>query len=79
MLYIQRKKQLQNNNTVSFKGLAELSDTKDIKEYDLPNILHVNFDTRPGIVKTAVSCNFIFENQEKNNKGIVDAMQSSLV
>lgn len=70
---------VQNGAAISFKGLAELTDRKDIKEYDLPNNLHVIFDTRPGIVKTAVSCNFVFENQEKNNKGIIDAMQASLV
>lgn len=74
-----QKEPLQKNTAVSFKGLAELTDTKDIKEYDLPNNLHVIFDTRPGIVKTAVSCNFVFENQQKNNKGIIDALQSSLV
>lgn len=74
-----QKEPVKRNTAVSFKGLAELSDTKDIKEYDLPNNLHVIFDTRPGIVKTAISCNFAFENQQKNNKGIIDAMQSSLV
>lgn len=64
---------------VSFKGLAELKDTKNIKEYDLPNNLHVIFDTRPGIVKTSVSCHFSFEDKDRNNGGIIDAMQSSLV
>lgn len=74
-----QKETVKNNTAVSFKGLAELSDTKDIKEYDLPNNLHVIFDTRPGIVKTAVSCNFLFENRQKNNKGIIDALQSAIV
>lgn len=74
-----QKDTVQNSAAVSFKGLSELLDTKDIKEYDLPNNLHVIFDTRPGIVKTAVSCNFIFEDKQKNIKGIIDAMQSSLI
>lgn len=64
---------------ISFKGLAELADTKDIKEYDLPNNLHVIFDSRPGIVKTAISCQFLYEGKQKNNQGIIDAMQWSLV
>lgn len=66
-------------NEVSFKGLAELSNTNDIKEYDLPNNLHVIFDTRPGIVKTAISCKFFYEDKQKNNNGIIDAMQSSMI
>lgn len=70
---------VRKNAEISFKGLAELQDTKDIKEYDLPNNLHLVIDSRPGIVKTAVSCQFLFENRQENNKGILDAMQTSLV
>lgn len=66
-------------NRIFFKGLAELKNEKDIKEYDLPNNLHVVIDSRPGIVKTAVSCQFLFEDRQKNNSGIIDAMQSSLI
>lgn len=67
---------LKKNAEISFKGRSELIDTKDIKEYDLPNNLHVIFDTRPGIIKTAVSCDFLFQNNL--NKGLIDAIQSSL-
>jgi len=73
------KDAVQKNTEVSFKGLAELRETKDIKEYDLPNNLHVIFDSRPGIVKTAISCQFLCEEKQKNNNGIIDAMHSSLV
>jgi len=73
------KNLVQKNAEVSFKGLAELNDPKDIKEYDLPNNLHVIIDSRAGIVKTAISCQFTFEEKQKNNNGIIDAMQSSLV
>lgn len=73
------KEAVRKNTEISFKGLTESTDAKDIKEYDLPNNLHVIIDSRPGIVKTAVSCNFLFEDKRKNNKGIIDVMQSSLV
>lgn len=66
-------------NKISFKGLSKLENEKDIKEYDLPNNLHVVVDSRPGIVKTAVSCQFLFEDKHKNNSGMIDAMQSSLI
>lgn len=66
-------------NKVLFKGRAELTNNKDIQEYDLPNNVHLIFDTRPGIIKTTVSCQILFENKKKNNNGIIDAMQSSLV
>lgn len=66
-------------NKISFKGLTKLENEKDIKEYDLPNNLHVVVDSRPGIVKTAVSCQFLFEDKQKNNSGMIDAMQSSLI
>lgn len=66
-------------NKISFKGLSKLENENDIKEYDLPNNLHVVVDSRPGIVKTAVSCQFLFEDKQKNNSGMIDAMQSSLI
>lgn len=74
-----KTKETNKSNALAFKGLSKLTNTKDIKEYDLPNNLHVIFDSRPGIVKTAVSCNFVFEDKNKNNRGIIDAMQTSLV
>lgn len=66
-------------NSMSFKGLTKLENEKDIKEYDLPNNLHVVIDSRPGIVKTSVSCQFLFEDKQKNNSGMIDAMQTSLI
>lgn len=67
-----------NVGQVTFKGSLGLKDKQDIKECDLPNNLHIIFDTRPGIIKTAVSCHFIFEDMQRNNKGIIDVMESSL-
>lgn len=66
-------------NEVSFKGLADLTNTKDIKEYDLPNNLHLVIDSRPGIIKTAVSCRFLYEDQQNNNSGMIEALNSSLI
>lgn len=70
---------IKKNAEVTFKGIEELTDTNDIKEYNFPNNLHVIFDSRPGIVKAAVSCKFLFEDKLKYNNGIIDAMQSSLI
>ncbi len=66
-------------NSISFKGLTKLENEKDIKEYDLPNNLHVVIDSRPGVLKTAVSCQFLFEDKQKNNSGMIDAMQTALI
>lgn len=73
------KNETNKATNVSFKGLAELTTEKDIKEYDLPNNLHLIIDSRPGIVKTAVSCQFLYEEKWKKNNGTIEALNSSLV
>lgn len=73
------KEAVQKSKEVSFKGLAELSDEKDIKEYNLPNNLHVIIDSRPGTVKAAVSCLFLYENDQKYNHGMIKALDSALI
>lgn len=41
--------------------------------------MHVIFDSRPGIVKTGISCRFLLEDRENNNGGMIEALGSSLI
>ena len=60
-------------NNVSFKGMPNY-----IQEYSLPNNLHVIVDTKPGTMTSTVSCELLFENKNKNSKGIIKALENSI-
>lgn len=63
------------SKTPSFKGSSDTG----IKSYELNNNLKVIFDTRARIVKTTISGQFLFENKEDKNKGLIETINKNLI
>lgn len=75
----EKPKETDKTQNVSFKGNADQLDTKDIREYELPNNLRVIIDSRPGIAKSTINFKLDSTKSLYNNYEAVNFLFSSLV